>query len=42
MAHLLKKKLVGVIATKDATHIALFFVDGKFKDKALVENCIIK
>ena len=27
----IEEKLVGVIATKDATHIALFFVDGKFQ-----------
>ena len=25
-----KNKIVGVIATKDLTHIALFFVDGKY------------
>lgn len=28
-------KIVGVIATKDITHIALFFVDGKFHRKGI-------
>lgn len=31
----IEKKLVGVIATKDATHIALFFVDGKFQGQGI-------
>ena len=30
-----EEKLVGVIATKDATHIALFFVDGKFQGQGI-------
>lgn len=31
----IEEKLVGVIATKDATHIALFFVDGKFQGQVI-------
>ena len=31
----IEEKLVGVIATKDATHIALFFVDGKFQGQGI-------
>lgn len=31
----IEEKLVGVIATKDATHIALFFVDGKFPGQGI-------
>lgn len=28
-------KIIGVIATKDTTHIALFFVDGKFHNQGI-------
>lgn len=31
----IEEKLVGVIATKDATHIALFFVDSKFQGQGI-------
>lgn len=31
----IEEKLVGVIATKDATHIALFFVYGKFQGQGI-------
>jgi len=31
----IEEKLVGVIATKDATHIALFFVDRKFQGQGI-------
>lgn len=31
----IEEKPVGVIATKDATHIALFFVDGKFQGQGI-------
>lgn len=30
-----ENKIIGVIATKDTTHIALFFVDGKFHNQGI-------